>query len=226
MKGWDVQGALRPLPPYRRGSRRVERSKTMRRLFVWIHRYVGLAMALFLIIEGLTGSLLAFDPYLWRLITPQLYATPKPGVDPLGFAALAERAAMLIPHGRVNAVISGAPDQIVVSLTPRVDPATGRPYELDVDNVYLDPWTGEELGRRGGVSQLLNNALTFIYHVHKRLALGYPGMLALGVVALVWTLDCFVGFYLTLPVTISGFLRRWKTSWLIKWPTGLLSAEF
>ncbi len=38
----------------------------MRRVFVWIHRYVGLAMATFLIIEGLTGTLLAFRGDLTR----------------------------------------------------------------------------------------------------------------------------------------------------------------
>ncbi len=39
-------------------------------------------------------------------------------------------------------------------------------------------------------------------------------------VALVWTLDCFVGFYLTLPhfggSDRRGFFARWKTAWLVK----------
>src|SRR5690606_5653593 len=37
----------------------------------------------------------------------------------------------------------------------------------------------------------------------------------------VWTLDCFVGFYLTLPARSAGaarggFWARWKPAWLIK----------
>ena len=55
----------------------------IRRVFVFLHRWVGLAMALFLVIEGPTGSLLAFRGDLTRLFDPAL----------AGRAALARRAA-------------------------------------------------------------------------------------------------------------------------------------
>lgn len=32
----------------------------MRQFWVWVHRYVGLVMALFLLIAGATGAVLAF----------------------------------------------------------------------------------------------------------------------------------------------------------------------
>jgi len=32
---------------------------------------------------------------------------------------------------------------------------------------------------------------------------------------LIWTLDCFVGFYLTLPNRLRHFLRRWRSAWLV-----------
>lgn len=68
--------------------------------------------------------------------------------------------------------------------------------------------------------------MPFIYELHRSLALAAPGAMALGVVSFIWTLDCFVGFYLTLPVAIAGFWRRWKPSWLIKWPAGFFRLNF
>ena len=44
--------------------------------WVWLHRWVGLAMAGFLVVVGLTGSLLAFDHELERVFAPQLFAAP------------------------------------------------------------------------------------------------------------------------------------------------------
>lgn len=46
--------------------------------------------------------------------------------------------------------------------------------------------------------------------------MGAPGMLVLGIVALAWTIDCFVGFWLTLPITLSRGLKRWKLAWLVR----------
>ena len=45
----------------------------------------------------------------------------------------------------------------------------------------------------------------------------YGARVTLGIVALVWTLDCFVGFYLTLPRGQGGFWKRWKYAWQVKW---------
>ena len=58
----------------------------IRRYFIWQHRWTGLLMASFLFVVGLTGSLLAFNSELERLISPQLFATPRPGVARLNFA--------------------------------------------------------------------------------------------------------------------------------------------
>lgn len=190
----------------------------IRHFFVWLHRWTGLAMAGFLIIVGLTGSLLAFNSELEHWITPQFFATPRPGVPPLDLATLAERAGALVPHGQVASVFLAEPDQVSVAFSPRTDPATGKPYELGFNNFFVDPWTGKELGRRNydDFSQGWISLMPFIFDLHWELALGTPGMWILGVVALIWTIDCFVGFYLTLPVAITEFWQRWRPSWLIK----------
>ncbi|HTV32083.1 MAG TPA: PepSY-associated TM helix domain-containing protein, partial [Methylocella sp.] len=200
----------------------------IRHFFVWLHRWAGLAMAVFLVIVGLTGSLLAFETELERLICPRIYATPRPGVPPLDLATLAERAAARVPQGRVVAVALFDSDQARVAVLPRDDPATGKPYEIDFTQLFLDPWSGEELGRRrhGDLSQGLINFMPFIFELHEHLALGLSGMWVLGIVALVWTIDCFIGFYLTLPVTRASFWRRWKPAWLVKGKAGAYRLNF
>ena len=65
----------------------------VRRYLTWQHRWTGLLMSAILFVAALTGSLLAFNNELERLISPQLFAVPKPGVPPLDFATLAGRTA-------------------------------------------------------------------------------------------------------------------------------------
>jgi uncharacterized iron-regulated membrane protein len=193
----------------------------VRRIFVWLHRWVGLAMAAFLIVVGLTGSLLAFYHELERA---QLFAASRPGVPPLDLATLAERAEALVPRGQVSEVSVTAPDQIVLRMSRREE--TDAP--LGFDQLFLDPWTGRELGRRtaGDLSQGAINLMPFVYDLHWRLAMGTVGFWILGVLAVFWTIDCFVGFYLTLPASRAKFWSRWKPSWLVKWRGGAFRVNF
>ena len=199
-----------------------------RRFFVWLHRWTGLFMAAFLMLVGLTGSLLAFNIELERIFAPQLFAKPRPYVAQLDLATLAERAQALVPQRRVTSVTYAEPDQVSVFFDAHEDAATKNPNGLGFTDFFVDPWTGEELGRRrnGDLSQGLVNLMPFIYDLHWRLALGDIGQWTLGVVALIWTIDCFVGFYLTLPQTFVAFWRRWKPAWLIKRAAGIYRLNF
>lgn len=201
----------------------------IRRFFVWLHRWTGLLMAGFLIIVGLTGSVLAFRSDLERLISPQLYATPATeNARSLDFATLAERAELIVPHGRTNSVAIAEPGQAIVTMEPRKNPSTNEPYELGFTQLFLDPWTGKLLGQRnwGDISQGFVNLIPFVYNLHKRLAWNHWAAWVLGVVALVWTFDCFVGLYLTLPTVIASFWRRWRPAWLIKQKAGAFRLNF
>jgi uncharacterized iron-regulated membrane protein len=195
----------------------------MRRFFVWLHRWVGLAMAAFLLVVGLTGSLLAFNDELERVFAPQLFATPRPGVAPLPLADLAERAQALAPEAAIGRVAYETPDQVLVDIR-----AGGTSAALPFDQLFLDPWTGAELGRRkrGDLSQGLVNLMPFVYSLHWSLAAGSTGSLILGIIAIAWTIDCFVGFYLTLPPSMRGFWRKWRPAWLVKRGAGAYRLNF
>jgi uncharacterized iron-regulated membrane protein len=197
-----------------------------RNFFVWLHRWTGLAMAAFLIVVGLTGSLLAFLPELDRAIAPKLFPGPHAGAE-LDPAALARRAEALAPSARANTVYVGYVGTAQVGMEARAGAAP-----LDFSQIYLDSVTGEELGRvkHGGLPATAGAIMPFVYSLHYELAMGDIGGWILGLVALAWTLDCFVGFYLTLP-TPSGrskktFFTRWKPAWLVKWRGSVFRVNF
>ncbi|WP_018268091.1 PepSY-associated TM helix domain-containing protein [Methylosinus sp. LW4] len=207
----------------------------IRSIFVFLHRWVGMSMMGFLVLVGLTGSFLAFDDEIERFVAPRLYATPRPGAPRLDLATLAEKVELLTPpHTRFVNVQMNAPDRAVANFMPdmpetlkdlqpgKVGLLTLLTLQLQLPaatQIFIDPWTGNELGRRryGVLSEGLVNLTPFIFQLHWTLAPIAPfGIQILGVVAVLWTIDCFVGFYLTLPVSVSGFWRKWKTAWTIK----------
>ena len=91
---------------------------------------------------------------------------------------------------------------------------------------FFDPATGALLGSRvwGDLGEGRVNLLPFVYRLHYQLALGDVGMLLMGLVALAWTLDCFIGLYLTFPARRQqpvaqdrrSWWARWKPSWLVQ----------
>lgn len=192
-------------------------SARVRRYALLWHRYAGLFMAVFLAIAGLTGSILAFRDEIDRMVAPHLYATPRPGVPRLPLTTIAERARDLVPHATISGVNRTFDDQVAVQFTADRNPATGKRYDLGFKTLYVDPWTGAELGRRTGDNPAagLQNLTSFILHLHDRLLTG-PGYLFMGVVALVWTIDCFIAVYLTVPTMLRGFWRQWAPAWQIK----------
>lgn len=213
----------------------------LRLVWVKVHRYTGLAMTVFLVVVGLTGSLLAFYAELEHAINPGFQVTVS-AKEKLDIPALAAQAERLAPEARVDAVgLDEDSGSAQVSVSPRTNPATNKPYELAYDQLILNAYTGEELARRtwGDISQGIVNLMPFVYKLHYALALDEVGTWVLGITALVWTLDCFVGFYLTLPARrktvpspipqgeeTRGFWQRWSTAWKIKWSASAYRTNF
>lgn len=200
----------------------------IRQISVLAHRWAGLTMTAFLVLVGLTGSMLAFKDELERWISPQLYASSRPELPTLDLAALADRAERILPRAQVTSVSIVERDRAILRMRPRKGESDDASEALDFDQLFLDPWTGQELGRRryGDLSQGAVNLIPFIYQLHYQLALSKVGQWILGIVAIVWTMDCFVGFYLTLPTNGGRFWRRWKPAWLIKRNAGAFRLNF
>ncbi|HAM72857.1 MAG TPA: hypothetical protein DCM86_14545 [Verrucomicrobiales bacterium] len=201
----------------------------IRRYFVWQHRWVGLALTFFLIVIGITGSLLAYREEIDRLLNPDLYARPIPGARPLDLATLAERAEAIDPHARVWYFYQTRNDHVSLRCVPRTDPATGKPFDIDYDHLILDPITGREIARLktyGARSFGRRTFMSYVYDLHTSVMCGGAGWNFLGYVAVLWVLDCFVGFYLTLPIGWTQFWTRWTPAWQVRWGATLFRRLF
>jgi uncharacterized iron-regulated membrane protein len=206
----------------------------IRPFWVLLHRYVGLTMTVFLIIVGFTGSLLAFYAELENSLNPQL-SVPSESREPLDFAVLLDNAQRAAPEAVPESVWL-SPNAARVSVYPQYGSTAKQAKVLDYNQLILNPYTGEALGRRhwGAISQGLGELMPFIYQLHYSLALGSTGIWILGITALVWSLDCFVGFYLTLPASRRNqadypkrsFWQRWRVAWQVKFTASTYRVNF
>ncbi len=224
-----------------------------RHFWVLFHRYAGLAMTIFLIIVGLTGSVLAFKDELDVWLNPDLLrveARDVPMLDSLVLNGIAEASKPGMRFDQVSLNIKPG-RSFEVALTPRIKSAAvkelvtlpgilaGYSDEAGSTAIYLNPYTGKTLGERNLTKGLhgRRDIIWFLYRLHMTLALpaNYAGLGArvLGVVTLVWTLDCFVSFFLTLPkrqqvCTASGrsWWARWSPAWRVKWKASAVRINF
>lgn len=193
-----------------------------RSIWIVVHRYTGLSIAAFLVVAGLTGSALAFYKELDGWTNPGLVCVnpPSPDAEPMDPLTLRERTMEQIPEWNID------------TLVLKQDPGYSAAFWQEMENgewrsVHVDPYTGKVLGFRTGADlrKGIGHLMPFLYRLHYELALGKTGYLLFGIVALLWTIDCFVGFYLTLPLRSKrgpdakpprSWFSRWKPSWLIK----------
>lgn len=206
----------------------MKRRASLRKAAIVIHRYVGLMMAVFLVVAGLTGSILAFNHELDVALCPELYEVSSSGdgrvrLHPL---SLRERALAIIPKGAgISSVSLDTPEGEAVSFY--LDLSRDLKHAGADTEYFFDPYTGALLGTRrwGDIRQGMKGVLPFIYDLHTSLSLGEVGELFLGLVALLWTVDCFVGAYLTLPAAgprherkkgLGTWFLRWRPSWLLR----------
>jgi uncharacterized iron-regulated membrane protein len=208
---------------------RIER---IRSLMLVMHRWTGLAIALFLAIVGVTGTILAFGSQIDHLLNPDLHAKPQPGKSPLPLAVFAQNAEAAYPHLKV-AYYSVEEDQVAMMMRARTNPATGQLYPVDVPHLVLDPWTGRILGSSPmegnwrDPAPLRQRILPFVYSLHTTLATNTSwGWTFVGVIALIWTIDSLIAIWLTLPRGSGPFWSRFGQSWQIKWRANSVRIHF
>jgi uncharacterized iron-regulated membrane protein len=166
------------------------------------HRYLGLTLALFLTISGLTGAFISWDHELDEWLNPELFAATTPGVsqDSLALAEALERQRpelmvtffplVIEPgHNWVGSVVARAADS-----------------KLGYNQVALDPVTAEIKGQRqwGEISLTRPNLLPFLYKLHYSMhipeAWGLElGVIFMGILAIVWCIDSFIALWISFP---------------------------
>jgi uncharacterized iron-regulated membrane protein len=119
-----------------------------RHFWVLIHRYAGLTMAFFLIVAGLTGSILAFRGEIEHWLNPEDYKEypvpiqAKPLLDPF---ELRERALALEPSVQCNSVPPHTEPGKVFTLACEIVTHKGKTETPESRNISLNPYTGERI---------------------------------------------------------------------------------
>ena len=214
----------------------------MRRICLWIHRYTGLVMAGFLIIAGFTGSLLAFHDELDNVFNHQLAQIERQDAPQLPIATLHDKVVAAYPEYNFSSMpTSLKADKSAVFSVDRVrgQSAKNQP-KAPFQEVYINPYNGNILGTRDKDEWAWRNTMWKVFWLHRDLLLGDIGKLLLGVIALLWTINCFIGFYLTLPRTVkkshethrktvkkrASFIKRWLSAWKIRHKTNTFKLNY
>ncbi len=221
------------------------RSAGARRFWTAVHRVAGLATALFLMMAGLTGAIISWDHEIDEWLNPDLFLVDSRGP----YRAPTELAAAIQAWDtRVVASYLSLSFEEGHSATffvrPLRNPATGKPYKLDYNQVFVDPVTARVVGTRDSraISLSSRELMPFLRKLHYTLHVppfwgsDRWGYWLMGGVALVWLLDSLVGLYLTLPprqrpadpgaTARRGLLTRWAPAWRIRHGAGAYKLNF
>ena len=216
-------------------------SFNLRQICLWIHRYSGLVMAAFLIMAGMTGALLAFHDELDTLFNQRLAVVEQAQKPPLSIATLHDKVISHYPeYGFTTMPVAIEPDRAVVFTVDKykgdvkIDPA---PL---FQEVYINPYTADIIGARDKDEWAWRNTMWKVFWLHRELLLGDIGRLVLGIIALIWTTNCFIGFYLTFPRSVkknqvsrqepakkrASLLKRWLPAWKIRRKTNTFKLNY
>jgi uncharacterized iron-regulated membrane protein len=200
-----------------------------RGVLVVMHRWAGLFLAVFLFISGLTGAIISWDHELDEWLNPQLFEAQGEGTS-LPPLVSADRLEAADPRLLVTWLpLTVEPGHnLGLGIGPRLDPVTGKAFELEFNQIALDPVNGEMRGKRmwGDISLSRENLLPFLYKLHYSMHIpdGFGielGILFMGILAMVWTLDCFIALWISFPKA-----SAWRKSFRFRYRQGNSKLNF
>ncbi|MBV6469164.1 PepSY domain-containing protein [Nitrospirales bacterium NOB] len=192
--------ASRPIPPTPVGTVATQPArKSLRKLWLRLHLYVGLIGGALFVLTSLTGSLLVFYKTIDEWLNPEQLIRTVGSDHPLSDIVAGARTA----HPDWS-----PPDTLIFPLHERdtfhawfKDPAAAPPEE-HWHVVAVDPSTARPLSDRRWGSFFVS----FIYELHQELLLGRPGEIFVGLLAVLLLVSIGTGLYLWWPAP--GKLRR------------------
>jgi uncharacterized iron-regulated membrane protein len=183
--------------------------KKARRLWLQVHRWVGLTAGLVLVVVGLSGSFLAFYPEIDRQLNPD-WLISKPVGKPLSMQQVIDAARAEMPERFLHSVFPAKHDTDVhhVWFTPSAQDQSA------MWEVLVDPYTGQTLGKRAAVPTLeftRRNLVNTIYTLHFQLFMGEVGASIVGFSGVFLFMSAMSGVVLWWPRN-----RAFKKGLLIK----------
>ena len=194
---------------------------TARSTITWLHRYLGLSLAILLSFAGITGSLVAFQSELHAWLNRDLLAlcVDAPALPLQELIARVERQR---PLARVVAVpleplAQSGPHLLLLSVSPRT--AQALPY----DQIWVDAATAKLLAERKFNANVLDrrHLMSLIFRLHSSLLLGNTGNLILGSLASLWLVTTLFGLVLAWPRA-----GHWRTLLALQWHSHRLRFRF
>ncbi|HUB65381.1 MAG TPA: PepSY-associated TM helix domain-containing protein [Methylocella sp.] len=186
-----------------------------RRLWVKVHRTIGLFLGAVFVVVGLTGSILAFwqtiDEWLNKDI--MIVAAPSGAVSyrPLDEILAASRAAA--PPNGIPAVLT-MPRHAKAAASVSYTVST-KENQQDQYEVFVDPYTAKATGRRflqHGASVFSMPLIRTIISLHASLLFGDDRRYVVGIPAIFLLVSVLVGLYLWWPRN-----GNWRHALTIKW---------
>jgi uncharacterized iron-regulated membrane protein len=166
----------------------------VRRLILTVHLSIGLAAGAFTLLLAITGSIMAFEPELDRLLHPHL-SYVKPGGNALSLVEIGEA---------VSRQFRGEP---VVAYLPSESPDLSSEVILPSGVVCVNQYTGEILGTRTRGQTVFGLA----HDLHVQLAAGDVGRNVMKWSGVAMLVSSASGLYLWWPRKRIG-IRGWKSA--------------
>ena len=166
----------------------------MRRLILGVHLSVALIAGVFVLLLGLTGSVLAFEPELDRLFHPHL-SYVKPGGSVLSLDEIG---------GAVSKQFNGEP---IVAYLPSESPELSSEVILPSGIVCVNQYTGEVLGTRTREQSIF----VLARDLHVRLASGDVGRNIMRWSGVALLVSLASGLYLWWPRKRVGVRGGWRS---------------
>ncbi|BCL34198.1 PepSY-associated TM helix domain-containing protein [Nostoc sp. MS1] len=178
--------------------------KQLRDATFYIHRYMGLVVGLILVVIGLTGSLLVFEPEIEDFLVAQKYGHIVPQGQPVSIDEVVTT---------INKEITKQPGMKIGSIImPQnaTSPYHGRLWDKNdkLTQMFIHPYKNEVMG----VIHQDANILRLALHLHYELFAGKLGQIIVGLTGLFLFLLSVTGIILWpgWRRLISGFKIKWK----------------
>lgn len=187
----------------------------MRGALVFAHRWIGLALGLWLALIGLTGSILVFHLEIDEWLNAELFDAPPPGPD-----------ATFRPYGEIMAAAEAATPPGATISFGYFALHEGAAYRLFADvptpsggsdawHLFVDPYSARLVGRkliRSDGDLVPRSFIPFVFELHYALLLPwYVGGPFVGCLAVAFLVSTAAGLLLWWPST-----GRWRNALAIK----------
>ncbi|OUL26107.1 PepSY-associated TM helix domain-containing protein [Nostoc sp. 106C] len=196
----------------------------LRHLAFQLHRYLGLAAGLVIMVVGLTGSLLVFEEEISHFLLELQFGKIVPQQQQVSVISVIDRVKAAYPDPNLNFSFLGLPQE----------PDEAIHIELQSPNkptleVIVNPYTGKILGDRLREYAIMS----VIYNLHYSLLAGDTGIAIAGIAALLLFILCITGIFLWpgWRKLIPGFKIKWnahikRTNFDIHKVAGIITAVF